>query len=66
LIGDGEAFFESLRQREDELLKNRSCEINAGQGFILRLAQPRTSPTSGNLSLRTILSPPGALIPAGE
>jgi hypothetical protein len=33
---DGGAFFESLRQGEDELLKNRCCEINTGQGFILR------------------------------
>ena len=33
---DGEAFFESLRQPEDELLKNRSSEMNTEQGFILR------------------------------
>src|ERR1700678_3383022 len=39
---DGEAFFESLRQREEELLKNRYPKRMANRGVLFTLAQHRT------------------------
>src|SRR5260370_24555923 len=51
---DGEAFFESLRLREEELLNPRSPKGTSSRASISILARPRTSRKSANSSRKTV------------